>query len=71
MSLCYSQLTLPDRRRLFHLRERKVPVSEKALLRQPAAERPGVPQCMRMSPFMSDSSCRQAAQSGVLWYIPF
>lgn len=28
MSLCYSQLTLPDRRRLFHLRERKVPVSE-------------------------------------------
>ena len=28
MPLCYSQLTLPDRRRLFHLRERKVPVSE-------------------------------------------
>lgn len=28
MSLCYSQLTLPDRKRLFHLRERKVSVSE-------------------------------------------
>jgi IS30 family transposase len=27
-SLCYSQLTLSDRRRLYHLRGRKVPISE-------------------------------------------
>ncbi|PTM87171.1 IS30 family transposase [Mycoplana dimorpha] len=32
MSLCYSQLSLPDRRRLHHLKERKVPVGEIARL---------------------------------------
>lgn len=32
MPLCYSQLTLPDRRRLHDLKERKVPVGEIARL---------------------------------------
>lgn len=30
MPLCYQQLTLADRRRLYHLRERKVPINEMA-----------------------------------------
>ena len=28
MSLCYSQLTLSDRRRLYQLKERKLPIGE-------------------------------------------
>jgi IS30 family transposase len=32
MSRCYTQITLADRRRLYHLRERKVPICEIARL---------------------------------------
>jgi IS30 family transposase len=30
MSLCYSQCTLTERRRLYHLKERKLPIGESA-----------------------------------------